>query len=266
MKTRTFAAVSAGLGGAVLAAVLFAQEAAPYVATRKIDHMDDYHGTKVADPYRWLEDETSPADGRVDRGAERRHVPVSRAHSLSRSAARARHGAQRLRALRRAGAQGPVFLLQQERRPAEPERAAHSGRPRGRARGAARSELVVRRRHGAALGVRAVEGREVRRLRHLAERLRLAAVQSHGARDEAHARGQRRVGQGVAGRVARRRLLLQPLSRAAGRPREGVDQREPSGVLPQARHAAGGRHARVRGPRESAAFPYHVHDRGRALR
>ncbi len=60
MKTRTFAAASAGLGGAVLATVLFAQEAALYVATRKIDHMDDYHGTKVADPYRWLEDETSP--------------------------------------------------------------------------------------------------------------------------------------------------------------------------------------------------------------
>jgi prolyl oligopeptidase len=36
-----------------------AQEAR-YLATRKIDHMDDYHGTKVADPYRWLEDETSP--------------------------------------------------------------------------------------------------------------------------------------------------------------------------------------------------------------
>ena len=60
MKTRTLAAAGAGVASAVLAAVLFAQEAAPYVATRKIDHMDDYHGTKVADPYRWLEDETSP--------------------------------------------------------------------------------------------------------------------------------------------------------------------------------------------------------------
>jgi len=31
-----------------------------YPETRKGDQIDDYHGTKVADPYRWLEDDNSP--------------------------------------------------------------------------------------------------------------------------------------------------------------------------------------------------------------
>ncbi|AEI47906.1 prolyl oligopeptidase family serine peptidase [Runella slithyformis] len=30
-----------------------------YPATRKVDQTDDYHGTKVADPYRWLEDDNA---------------------------------------------------------------------------------------------------------------------------------------------------------------------------------------------------------------
>lgn len=30
-----------------------------YPATRKVDTIDDYHGTRVADPYRWLEDDNS---------------------------------------------------------------------------------------------------------------------------------------------------------------------------------------------------------------
>jgi len=30
-----------------------------YPATQKIEHVDDYHGTQVADPYRWLEDDRS---------------------------------------------------------------------------------------------------------------------------------------------------------------------------------------------------------------
>ena len=60
MKTRIFAAVSAAIGAAGLATMLFAVELPTYPVTKKIDQVDDYHGTKVADPYRWLEDETSP--------------------------------------------------------------------------------------------------------------------------------------------------------------------------------------------------------------
>ena len=32
-----------------------------YPSTKKVDQVDDYHGTAVADPYRWLEDVDSPA-------------------------------------------------------------------------------------------------------------------------------------------------------------------------------------------------------------
>lgn len=32
----------------------------PYPETRKMDQVDDYHGTRIADPYRWLEDDHSP--------------------------------------------------------------------------------------------------------------------------------------------------------------------------------------------------------------
>ena len=30
-----------------------------YPKTKKVEQTDDYHGTKISDPYRWLEDDNS---------------------------------------------------------------------------------------------------------------------------------------------------------------------------------------------------------------
>ena len=42
-----------------LTAGAFAQTKIEYPKTKKVEQVDDYHGTKVSDPYRWLEDDNS---------------------------------------------------------------------------------------------------------------------------------------------------------------------------------------------------------------
>src|SRR5690606_28903503 len=44
---------------AVGGTALVAQSGLSYPKTRKVDQVDTYHGTRVPDPYRWLEDDTS---------------------------------------------------------------------------------------------------------------------------------------------------------------------------------------------------------------
>ncbi|MCI0660870.1 MAG: prolyl oligopeptidase family serine peptidase [Acidobacteria bacterium] len=55
----TFAALAGISLGLLIVGFISGAQQFEYPNTKKVDHIDTYHGTKVADPYRWLEDDNS---------------------------------------------------------------------------------------------------------------------------------------------------------------------------------------------------------------
>jgi prolyl oligopeptidase len=69
--------VTTVLLGGIIAVIATAAEPLSYPATRRSDHVDDYHGTKVADPYRWLEDDVRKSKDVADWVAAENQVTLS---------------------------------------------------------------------------------------------------------------------------------------------------------------------------------------------
>ena len=137
----------AALSVCLMLAMTTADTQIRYPETRKTDQADDYFGHKVADPYRWLEDDNS-AETAAWVEAQNKVTFDYLAKIPAREPLKAR--LTTLWNFERYGVaepRGRVLHLRAQRRAAEPVGALPRQVARRRARGADRSEHAVGRRH-----------------------------------------------------------------------------------------------------------------------
>ncbi len=156
-----------------------------YPATKRGDQVDDYHGTKVADPYRWLEDDVRKSQGRrrLGRRREQGHLRLSQGHPRPRRDQETHHRSVELRknlaaASLRAAATSSARTTACRTRPSITRRKRSTAQPDV----LLDPNTVVQGRHRRPGGHGVQRGRQVPRLRRRRGRLRLEHLEGHARR------------------------------------------------------------------------------------
>ncbi len=106
----------------ILSAIAREAQKFEYPVTRKVDHMDDYHGTKVPDPYRWLEDDRAAETEKWVEAQNKVTFAYLEKIPNRRQMKDRLEEALQLSEVLRAVSQRRILLLFEEQRTAEPER------------------------------------------------------------------------------------------------------------------------------------------------
>ena len=120
-----------------------------YPETRRVDQTDDYHGVKVADPYRWLEGDVRESPEVAEWVAKQNEIARAYLDAIPQRPQIARRLTEiwNYERFSPPQQQGGKYFYLQERRPAEPGGAICGRHVRCRGPRADRSEHVVEGRH-----------------------------------------------------------------------------------------------------------------------